>query len=142
MKAVAFVTMLCLSLTTLFAQERYEVRFEEGERLFAGTLDLYQAAATMQLEYFCGLSEAYESIQIDFYARRDPESTVELIAYRAVVPGTDVFHPTCPLLDFQLVYDAIGQPHLWLLDAGQRCRQECSIRPLPAPDAIMTAVQR
>lgn len=142
MKAVAFVTLLCLSFTTLFAQERYEVRFEEGERLFAGTLELYQAAATMQLEYFCRLSESYESIQVDFYARRDRESIIELIAYRAVVPGTDVFHPTCPVLDFQLVYDALGQPHLWLLDADQSYRQECSIRPLPAPDAILTSVQR
>lgn len=142
MKAVASLTMLCLSFTTLFAQERYEVRFEEGERLFAGTLELYQATAAMQLEYFCSLSEAYESIQIDFYARRNHESTVELIAYRAVVPGTDVFHPTCPVLDFQLVFDAIGQPRLWLLDADKSYRQECSIRPLPAPGAIMTAVQR
>ena len=142
MKAVAFIILLCLSFTTLFAQERYEVRFEEGERLFAGTLELYEAAATMQLEYFCSLSEAYESIQIDFYARRDRESIVELIAYRAVVPGTDVFHPTCPVLDFQLVYDAIGQPHLFLLNADQNYRQEGTIRPLPAPDAIMTAMQR
>jgi len=142
MKAAAFIISLCLAFTMLSAQEHYEVRFEEGERLFAGTLELYQSNATMKLEYFCSLSAVYEAIQIDFFARSEEGSGVELIAYRTVISGTDIFHPTCPVFDFQLEYDAIGQPHLWLLDAGQGYRQECSIRPLPAPDAIMTAVQR
>lgn len=142
MKSIALLCCFGLLVAALAAQERYEVRFEADDRQFAGTLELFEAAATMQLEYFCAQSAVYESIQIDFHARRDDDSQVELIAYRAVVPGTDIFHPTCPVLDFQLVYDAIGQPHLFLLDEDRNFRRECSIRPLPAPGAIMTGIQR
>lgn len=140
MKSIVLLFCFAFLSAALPAQERYEVRFENDDRQFAGTLELFEAAATMQLEYFCPQSAAYESIQVDFHVRRDDDSQVELIAYRAVVPGTDVFHPTCPVLDFQLVYDAIGQPHLFLLDDDRNYQRECSIRPLPAPEAIMTGI--